>query len=53
MTNRSDEIRVPEATDGPGIIPPASGGPAPEIEGYRVVGPLGRGGMLKRKKGAL
>ncbi|MDP6636746.1 MAG: protein kinase [Phycisphaerae bacterium] len=45
MTDHPDEIQVPEITDGPEADPSASMGPPPEIEGYRMVGPLGRGGM--------
>jgi len=45
MTDQPDEIQVSPITDGPGVEPPAADEPAPEIAGYRVVGPLGRGGM--------
>jgi len=43
LTDRPDEIQVPAVTDGGGIEPPGPDGPAPEIEGYRIVGLLGRG----------
>ncbi len=39
MNDQPDEIQVPEITGGDGIQPPAADGPAPEIEGYRVVRP--------------
>jgi len=45
MSDQPDEIQVPEVTGGSGGQQPTTNGPAPEIEGYRVIGMLGRGGM--------